>query len=235
VPAPDPAAPRSASPPDPFFLERAAAAAWPAAVAEEREGWLLRATPRVPHRRNNSALPLGRDLEVGAVEAFYEARGEDALIAVAPIESLGPLDADLERRGWAAEGATDVLVASAATVAAATEASPGRVEPVDPMAWPNEAVRTEVLARSRDEVLAFAEGQLGAVLCIRTGDVAGVFRLHVAPQARRTGVASRLLAACARTTPTLYAQVEADNEPAQRLFAKAGFARSHGYHYRRRR
>ncbi|HEV2814019.1 MAG TPA: hypothetical protein VGW10_12275, partial [Solirubrobacteraceae bacterium] len=43
--------------PEPLTIERAAAAAWPAAEVEERGGWLLRATPRVPHRRNNSALP----------------------------------------------------------------------------------------------------------------------------------------------------------------------------------
>ncbi len=35
-----------------------------------------------------------------------------------PAEALGGLDADLARRGWSAEGATDVLVAEAAAVLA---------------------------------------------------------------------------------------------------------------------
>ena len=93
-----------------------------------------------------------------------------------------------------------------------------------------------MLAHSAGEVVALAHGQEGAVLCIRTGELAGIFRLHVAPEARRRGVARRLLAACAAEAPgaLLYAQVEVDNAPAQALFAAAGFTRSHGYHYRRR-
>jgi GNAT superfamily N-acetyltransferase len=95
-------------------------------------------------------------------------------------------------------------------------------------------VREEVVARSGGEARAFAIGQEGAVLCIQTGEVAGVFRLHTAPGARRRGVASRLLAACAHVAPVLYAQVETDNAAGRAVFARAGFARSHGYHYRRR-
>ena len=211
-------------------MERAAAAAWPGAVAEECDGWLLRASPRVPHRRNNAALPLAASPDIAVVQRFYAARGSDPLVAVAPAELLGELDAVLARAGWAAEGHTTVLVSTPATGRAAL---PAGVEPVDPLAWPNEVIREEVLTRSGGEVHAFAEGQRGAAICIRTGDLAGVFRLHVAPQARRSGVGSRLVAACATVAPVLYAQVEVENEPAQRLFARAGFTRSHGYHYRR--
>ena len=211
----------------PLAIERAAAAAWPAATAEERDGWLLRATPGVPHRRNNSALPLQPRPPVATVEGFYAG---EAVVAVAPLERLRDLDAELERRGWTAEGATDVLVARSADLRLPR---PAGVEPVGPHAWPDDAIRTHVLPRARDEVLAFAEGRRGAVLCVRTGGLAGVFRLHVAPGERRGGVASRLLAACAGVAPDLYAQVECENAAAQALFAAAGFTRSHGYHYRR--
>ena len=219
--------------PDPLAIERAAAAAWGAAEAEERDGWLLRHAPRVPHRRNNSALPLAPgSLPVAAVEAFYTARGADPLVAVAPAEGHAALDAALAGAGWTAEGHTDVLVAAAERVRGAESDPP--VERVDPLAWPNEVIRDEVIARAGGDVLAFADGQRGAVLCVRTGDLAGVFRLHVAPEARRHGVGTRLLAACASVAPVLYAQVETDNVAAQRLFTRAGFTRSHGYHYRRR-
>jgi ribosomal protein S18 acetylase RimI-like enzyme len=214
----------------PAVIERAAAAAWPSAVAEERDGWLLRATPGVPHRRNNSALPLVAQPDPAVVEDFYGRHRADPVVAVAPAAGLDALDRTLAAAGWGAEGRTDVLVADA-TALAGRDA--GAVVPVDPLAWPNDVIREEVIARSGGEVHAFAEEQLGAVLCIRTGELAGVFRLHVAPAARRRGGASRLLAACAAVAPVLYAQVEADNEPAQRLFGGAGFTRSHGYHYRR--
>ncbi|HEV2815480.1 MAG TPA: GNAT family N-acetyltransferase, partial [Solirubrobacteraceae bacterium] len=165
-------------------------------------------------------------------ERFYAARGLRPVVAVAPAEDHFALDAALDAAGWVAEGHTDVLVGeSAALVLPAA----GGVERVDPAHWPNAPIRDEVLSRSRDEVLAFAEGQSGAVLCIRTGALAGVFRLHVAPHAQRQGVASRLLAACATVAPVLYAQVETDNAPAQALFASAGFTCSHGYHYRSKR
>ncbi len=215
---------------DPTVIERAAAAAWPAAAAEERDRWLLRSSPRVPHRRANSALPLAPEPDLAAVERFYAQRGLDALVAVAPAEERAGLDAALAAAGWEAEGHTDVLVAGATGLS--LPPAPG-VEPVDPLAWPDPVIRDEVVARARDEVLAFAEGQSGAVLCVRSGELAGIFRLHVAPAARRSGVASRLLAACATVAPLLYAQVEAGNAPARALFARAGFTRSHGYHYRR--
>ncbi len=248
--------------PDPFAIERAAAAAWPAAIAEERAGGLLRATPGVPLRRNNSALPLaapdagspdrspgaagggsapdeaspgapfGAPLDPAAVERFYAARGTGAVIAVAPAERHPALDGALEAAGWPAEGCTDVLVADSSAVALALPA-PAGVERVDPLAWPDAAIRDEVIARSGGEVVAVAIGDRGAALCIRTGDLGGVFRLHVAPAARRRGIGARLLAACAAVAPVLYAQVERDNDAAQALFARAGFTRSHGYHYRR--
>jgi arginase len=216
--------------PDPVAIELAAAAAWPSAVAEERGGWLLRATPGVGHRRNNSALPLASRLDLSPVEGFYAGRGAPAIVAVAPAEGREELDDLLAVRGWTAEGHTDVLVARAAGIETTNR---GDVRPVDPAAWPDDGVREQILPRARDEVHAFAEGQSGAVLCIRTGDLAGIFRLHVAPEAQRRGVATRLLAACTEIAPFLYAQVEAGNAPAQALFARVGFARSHGYHYRR--
>ena len=229
-PARPPTAPAATGPPDPVAIERAAADAWRGTIAVERGGWLLRAAPRVAHRRTNSALPLAPDADVAVVERFYAAQGLDPLVAVAPAEDLRALDASLAAAGWAEEGHTDVLVARRVEPASL----PPGVEPVDPLAWPNEAVREEVLARARGDVLAFAEGQRGAVICIRSGELAGIFRLHVAPAARRLGVGSRLVAACATVAPVLYAQVEVENAAAHRLFARAGFTRSHGYHYRRR-
>ena len=200
---------------------------------------MLRAAPRVPHLRVNSALPLAPEPDIAVVEAFYSARGVDAVVAVAPAEERQGLDEELAAAGWTAEGHTNVLVAAAALTTARDAPRPrplpAGVEPVDPFAWPDDGVGEDVLPRTEGEPFAFAEGQLGAVLCIRSGGVAGVFRLHVAPDARRQGVGARLVAACATVAPVLYAQVEVGNDAAERLFARAGFVRSHAYHYRRAR
>ena len=57
------------------------AAAWPASIAQERDGWLLRATPGVPRGRLNSALPLARDPDLAVVEAFYAVHGLPAQVS----------------------------------------------------------------------------------------------------------------------------------------------------------
>ena len=209
--------------PSPSAIERAAAKAWPSVHASERDGWLVRSTPGVHHRRNNSALPLGPVLEPP---------GDVDVVAIAPAEERGDLDEALARRGWTKEAVTDVMVAAPHALSLPP---PDGVVRVDPLAWPDEGVRS-VVSRSAGEVVALADGDDGATLCIRTGDVAGIFRLHVAPGARRRGVARRLLAACAEAAPgaLLYAQVLRENEPGQALFRGAGFTRSHSYHYRRR-
>ena len=207
--------------PSPADVELAAAAAWPATEAERGDGL---APPCVAARPGTGGTTRhcrwAGARELATVERFYAARGLDPIVAVAPLEDHADLDAELAERGWTAEGATDVLVAEAARLPGAAGGA-GDVRPVHPLAWPDDGVRAEVLPRSQADLLAFAEGQSGAVLCLRTDDLAGIFRLHVAPGERRRGVARRLLAACTTVAPTLYAQVERDNVAAQMLFASA--------------
>jgi ribosomal protein S18 acetylase RimI-like enzyme len=57
------------------------------------------------------------------------------------------------------------------------------------------------------------------------------------PSSRGQGIASAVLGAGARWAADqgatrLYLQVEEDNEAALGLYTRAGFTRSHGYHYR---
>ena len=107
---------------NPASIQATAARAWPAGESLERDGWVLRSTPEVGRRRSNSALPLagaGTDpAAIAAVEAHYRERGARPLIQAAPLEERAALDAALASRGWAAGGATDVLVAPVGAVAA---------------------------------------------------------------------------------------------------------------------
>src|SRR5215208_8120715 len=108
-----------------LLVEGLAARGWPAGEALRCDGWLLRHTPSLTRRRSNSALPLADRPDPALVEDFYARRGARALVQVSPAEERTGLDAELARRGWTREGATDVLVADADAVLAAT--APGAV------------------------------------------------------------------------------------------------------------
>ena len=230
-----------------------AARAWPAAEAVARGGWLLRHTPAVGRRRSNSALPLPGsrpdDAAVALVEDWYRARGAIPVMQVAPAGERGALDALLDERGWAAGGATDVLVADSGDVAAAAPvgdvvegltgawlaawaAAEGR-----PDAEGHRGILAAVPTPAGFAALQDGGRPLAVGLCAVEGLWGGVFCLATAPAARRRGLARGVLAALAawaagRGAERLYLQAETGNAAAHALFASAGFVRSHGYHYR---
>jgi GNAT superfamily N-acetyltransferase len=232
-----------------LLVEELAARAWPAAETLGRDGWLLRHTPSLTRRRSNSALPLADDPDPALVEAFYARRGARALVQVSPAEVRIGLDAELARRKWTCEGATDVLVAEAGAVLAAT--APGRVTLSERpeagwlAAWAACEERADadehapaVLARIEPPAAyARARSDLGVGLAVCERGWAGLFCMATAATARRRGIASQVVHALTtwaveRGARRLYLQVHSANAPAHGLYARAGFTRSHGYHYR---
>ncbi len=165
------------------------------------------------------------------------------------------LDAELHNQGWQRDAPTDVLVAPVDEVIATLALEPDVDVVVDSSpstgwldAWTDIEQRADasetarhVLARiqaSTGYVIADVEGVragVGLVVCQRGW--AGVFCMATDPPMRRRGVACSILHAAAQMAlrgdcHRLYLQVEHDNLPAQALYARAGFVRSHGYHYR---
>jgi ribosomal protein S18 acetylase RimI-like enzyme len=248
-------------------VEELAARGWPAAEALRRDGWLLRYTPSLTRRRSNSALPLAGHPDPGPVEDFYARRGARALVQVSPAEERTGLDGELARRGWTREGATDVLVADADAVRAATAPDATRAATA-PDAVRAAAARDEVTLADRldagwiaawaaceeradaDEhartvlariepptAYARARGDLGVGLAVCERGWAGLFCVATAPGARRRGIASHVVHtlttwAVERGAQRLYLQVASANAAAHGLYERAGFTRSHGYHYR---
>ena len=168
---------------------------------------------------------------------------------VSPAEERTGLDAELARRGWTPDGATDVLVADADAVLAATapgergarrparrgldrrlgglRAAPGRRRA---------RARRPRAHRARDGY-ARAADDLGVGLAVCERGWAGLFCVATAPSARRRGIAGHVVHALTtwaveRGARRLYLQVESANAPAHAFYERAGFARSHGYHYR---
>lgn len=211
---------------EPRDLDRLANRAFPAAEEERLGGWLLRASPGEEPKRLNSALPLGAPLDVDAVVAWYAARAMRPLIMVTPEDELTALDDDLAARGWEALTHTHYLVGDPGT---ALEALAGPGHAVVPTELPGPL-------RSPDQVVALgaADGAGRATAVLQDGWTL-MYGLSVAPAARRQGVAAALVRAWARLSEgrRLYLQVERDNAAALRLYERAGFTVSHGYHYRR--
>lgn len=235
----------------PEAIERAAAAAWPATEAEEREGWLLRHTPGLDRARSNAALPLAAQPDLEVAEAWFAARGAVPLVQVAPLGLRSGLDRALEAAGYRELMRVDVLVASAAGVPppqrpvavlgsaasrwlAAWERAEGRRDA--------EAHRALVFSRIPAGRAGFAlvPGGDSVGVAIATGDRAcGLFCMATHPDARRDGQATAVLGALAQWArgagaTTLYLQVLAENAAAHALYARAGFTRSHEYVHRRR-
>jgi ribosomal protein S18 acetylase RimI-like enzyme len=192
------------------------------------------------------APPEG-DIEI--VEAFYSARGRRPLVQVTPAEARIALDARLAARGWTEQRPTDVLVAPSDQVLARTTAGAVSLsEAVDPgwvAAWARCEERADAEAHAR-EVLrriepatayAIADEGAGVGLAVCESGWAGLYCVATRADARRRGIAGALVHALVRWAGErgargVYLQVERDNAPGQALYARLGFRRSHGYHYR---
>jgi N-acetylglutamate synthase len=249
-----------------LLVEQLAARGWPAGEALRCDGWLLRHTPSLTRRRSNSALPLADRPDPGLVEDFYARRGARALVQVSPAEERTGLDAELARREWTREGATDVLVADADAVLAASApgavlaasapdvvlaTAPGAVALTDRpdagwiAAWAaceeradaDEHSRTVLARIEPPTAYARAPGDLGVGVAVCERGWAGLFCVATAASARRRGIASHVVHALTtwaveRGARRLYLQVASANAAAHAFYERAGFTRSHGYHYR---
>jgi ribosomal protein S18 acetylase RimI-like enzyme len=230
-------------------VEEIAARGWPAAEAHRRDGWLLRHTPSLTRRRSNSALPLADHPDPALVEDFYARRGARALVQVAPAEERTGLDAELARREWTREGPTDVLVADAAAVLAATAPDAVTLAARPDAGWiaawaaceeradADEHARTVLARIEPPAAYARAADDLGVGLAVCERGWAGLFCVATAASARRRGIASHVVHALTtwaveHGARRLYLQVESTNAAAHALYERAGFTRSHGYHYR---
>jgi RimJ/RimL family protein N-acetyltransferase len=233
-----------------LLVEELAARGWPASETLRRDGWLLRHTPSLTRRRSNSALPLaGGPGDLALVEDFYARRGARALVQVSPAEECTGIDAELARRGWTREGTTDVLVADADAARARTE--PGEVAVTERpdagwiAAWaaceerPDAEEHARVVLARIEPATAYARAadDVGVGIAVCERGWAGLFCVATAASARGRGIAGHVVHALTawaveRGARRLYLQVDRANTPAHALYERAGFARSHGYHYR---
>ncbi|MEU4770522.1 GNAT family N-acetyltransferase [Micromonospora sp. NPDC023644] len=236
-------------------LELAADEAWPAAVQGRLGDWRLRAADGWTGRAN-SALPVGdpdRPLPAAldAVERWYADLGQPPMVNT-PLPLAAPVGAELDARGWG--GRPPVLVQTvplAGLPPAAPE--PAGAPPVELAAGPSDdwlavaAGRKGGLPDAARHVLTavdqvrFAHVYAGGtLLAIGRGTVTGQGRwlglslVEVLPEARRQGLAGRIIRAladwgAATGASHAFLQVEQRNTPAVALYRSLGFTTHHTY------
>ncbi|MGX1975112.1 GNAT family N-acetyltransferase [Streptomyces kronopolitis] len=248
-------------------LQEVAARGWPAVETERLGEWTLRAAGGFT-RRANSVLPLGDPgvplaAALERITRWYGARGLPPAVAVATgsAEADAELTARLAERGWADERHTRIRIAPLAPLAdtppdpaggAPAAVALAREPDADWLALYNRANEgpggpaaedvLKVLTGGPSVWCATARGADGRATAIGRlavdGRWAGFSAVEVAPDARRQGLATRVMAALAARAlaegaSAAYLQVEADNTGALGFYDRLGFTDHHGYHYRR--
>nr|WP_249416139.1 GNAT family N-acetyltransferase [Streptomyces sp. TS71-3] len=231
--------------------------------APRRTGFTRRANSALP--LGDPGVPLPEAL--ARVHAWYARRGLPAYIQTATgaegTQEL--LCAELEAHGWRREVTAELQTAPLVPVAdppAGRGAGADRVHlsrEIDDgwlrryhrtggAAGPDADVVRAVLAAGpsvwfasvRDEGPDGEPGAPAAIgRCVVDGRWAGFMAVEVAPQARRRGLATAVMAALARRAldegaSAAWLQVEAENTAAQTLYRSMGFDVHHSYHHYRR-
>ncbi|WP_438829315.1 GNAT family N-acetyltransferase [Streptomyces sp. HUAS TT20] len=248
-------------------LARIASRAWRPVESERLGEWELRSAEGFT-RRANSVLPLGDpglplDAALEAVRRWYGERGLPAYIQTATgaegTQEL--LCAELERRGWVREVTAELWIGALAPVADRDEGAQVVLDREADEAWLDRYQRKGVSevalkvlgwgsprsseAGSGGPSVWFATvpGEGGGTpaaigRCVVDGRWAGFAAVEVAPEQRRRGLGSDVMAALARQAlaegaSAAWLQVEEDNEAARALYAAMGFAPHHAYHHYR--
>lgn len=224
-------------------------------------GFTRRANSVLP--LGDPGLPLGEAF--GRVERWYEERGLPPYIqaATGAEGAQEALCAELERHGWRREVTAEVRIAALAPVGDLdADVSAVRLSREPDAAWLSRYQRFSTPGPHVLRVLGggpsvwFAtvagagDGETGGETgggtggeapaaigrCVVDGRWAGFMAVEVAPEHRRRGLATSVMAALARQAleegaSAAWLQVEEDNEGARALYDGMGFAAHHRYHH----
>ncbi|MEU8527250.1 MULTISPECIES: GNAT family N-acetyltransferase [Streptomyces] len=255
-----PAAPARRRGPATSFQElaRVTARAWQPVESEPLGEWTLRAASGFT-RRANSVLPLGDpgmelDAALARVRDWYAARDLPAFVQAATgaegTQEL--LCAELEKRGWRSDVTAEVRIGGLAPVADLddSEVSAVRLDRTVDEPWLRRYQRSaapgphvlQVLHSGPSVWFASVPGteDIPAAIgrCVVDGRWAGFMAVEVAPEHRRQGLATAVMAALARRAldegaSAAWLQVETDNGGARAMYEGMGFQVHHHYHHYR--
>ncbi|MEU0071181.1 GNAT family N-acetyltransferase [Streptomyces sp. NPDC006332] len=224
-------------------------------------GFTRRANSVLP--LGDPGLPL--DMALTAVRRWYGDRGLPAYVqtATGAEGTQETLCAELERRGWTREVTAELWTGALAPVADRADASTVALSREVDEAWlaryqrkgvSEVALKVLGLGSPRSgeaesgggpsvwfaTVPGSSPGEAPAAVgrCVVDGRWAGFAAVEVAPEQRRRGLATVVMAALARRAldegaSAAWLQVEADNAGARALYAGMGFSAHHAYHHYR--
>ncbi len=231
-------------------LERDTVAAVAPTVTVEIGGWLV-PLDNGAIGRAKSAVPLRHDIgpeAIGEVEVAYRNRGLSPAFRIADVPSLGPVCAELGRRGFAPEQPTIFKIGLITQLGAFSKASADILAKPD-AAWAavflgegfdraDSSQRIAALRRSAGAIYGAAGegGETQAVGVMSFGaNWAGIHGMRTAPAHRGKGHAGAILAVLGRFArdrgvTRVFLQVEEAN-PARRIYRRAGFKPVWRYQY----
>ncbi|WP_460363819.1 GNAT family N-acetyltransferase [Actinocorallia lasiicapitis] len=212
-------------------------AAWPALESARTGDWKARFSDGVT-KRANSVLCTGPAGDIGEVERLYRERGLPAIFQVSDPE----LDRELADRGYLRADPTLVMRADLTgrhgALPVADQPPPGWTDvwwSVDGRPAADLPAAEKIITGVPAWYCGLADAAVGRG--VPQGDTVGIYCMAVLPEARRRGLARRILDgllghARDQGLTSAYLAVTARNEAAQRLYAGAGFETVGGYHYR---
>lgn len=228
--------------------------AWPPTVREsDPGGWVFRATPGLDRGRSNNALTPARRLEreeirsaLERVRGFADRHGVPVGIQVSPSDLHELLLAELDAQGWSVRmpvlvmaGERERLAGTAADPALELVVS-SRAEAEWLRAWevcePGQDVEAHVqtvFGQLAGRALFARYGRDAVGIAVQGDGLVGLFCLAVAPELRGRGLGGALVRGLLRrcSAPLVYLQVQEDNRPARRLYARLGFEPAYSYHH----
>lgn len=234
-------------------LERATLDAVAPADVAEIPGWLLpmdasrigRATSAVPLR--HSVVDTGA---ISAIEARYRHHGYAPRFRIAETPGLADLRQALMQRGYTADKPTLTRLVNVRLLCAIAPGCSVTIAHRPTASWASVYMATSAdPAEGQSRVAALSRGAntLYAEVADASGAVAsgtatvgrgwlGIHGLRTLPAARGRGYASQIMRALAERAQEAgvadaFLQVEEDNETANRLYTRLGFATAWRYHY----
>lgn len=232
----------------------AGAQAWPAETLHYDGAWAIRLSNDCAARRQNCVTPLdpSDDADIDArldraAERFSRA-GKAARFLISPLVSQRIVDA-LHERGWETGHRTSVhsLALDACAVDTTPELTRMKGETfasVHRQLGAASASRGDriaaILARIEPPSFCFVLEEDGApracAVCVRQGDMIGIFELTVAETYRQQGFGGKLMRgilgwAKSRKATSVWMQIETDNAPSAALAASLGFEPVYDYFY----